>query len=178
MWISCINTNDCECCKTGWKAKQKWYTSITSHIGPDNFNKFIKEKPSYICEKPMKKVLKEYYSQINIFLKQNADILPDHRDENHKIELLESKQAFFVQNYKLLLEQEIDAMKKYINEHFRKSFIKPSLSAAAALILLVRKLESGLKFYVDYRALNTIIIKNRYLIPLINEILNKLLNIR
>ena len=71
-------------------------------------------------------------------------------------------------------EQEMEAVKKYIDEHLGKSFIRPSSSSAAAPVLLVRKPGGGLRFCVDYRALNSITIKNRYPIPLINETLGKL----
>ena len=117
----------------------------------------------------MKKIPKEYHSEINVFLRQDADILPDHRDGDHKNELLKDKQVFFIRNYKLLLEQKTDAMKKYI-------VIRPSLSAMAASILLVRKLEDELRFCMDYKTFNAIMIKNKYLILLINEILGKLSN--
>ena len=100
----------------------------------------------------------------------------NHRSKNHKIKLVENKQAFFVWNYKLLLEQKIDAIKKYINKYFEKGFIRPSLLAATALVLLIRKLNDGLKICVNYRAFNKIIMKNWYLISLINKILEKLSN--
>ena len=41
-------------------------------------------------------------------------------------------------------------------------------------MLLVKKLEEELKIYVDYRALNALIVKDRYLILLIRETLDKL----
>ncbi len=41
-------------------------------------------------------------------------------------------------------------------------------------ILLVKKLGGGLRFYINYRALNAITIKNRYLIPKIKDILDRL----
>ena len=138
----------------------------------------MEEKPRYTCKELMKKVLKEYHSEIDVFLKQDTDILPDHRDENHKIELLEGKQASFVRKYKPLSEQKIDAIKKYIDEHLGKGFIRPSSSAAAAFVLLVRKPGDGLRFYVNYKALNAIMVKNKYSIPLINEMLSKLSNAR
>ena len=79
-----------------------------------------------------------------------------------------------MQNYKSLLEQKTDIIKKYIDKHFEKNLIKPSLSAAAASILLVRKLDSELRFCVNYRAFNKITVKNQYLILLINKMLEKL----
>ena len=102
----------------------------------------------------------------------------NHRDENHKIELLEGKQALFVQNYTSLLEQKTVAINKYIDKHLGKVFFRSSLSAAAVFVLLIKKPRSGLRFCVDYKALNTITVKNRYPIPLINEMVDKLLNAR
>ena len=108
-------------------------------------------------------------------MKQDTNILPNYRFENHKIKLLVNKQALFMQNYKSFSEQETDAIKKYIDEHFGKSFIRPSSSAgAAALVLLIKKLGDGLRFYVNYKAFNKITVKNQYLISLINKILEKL----
>jgi hypothetical protein len=51
-------------------------------------------------------------------------------------------------------------VKKYINKHLDKGFIYPSISLAAAPILLAKKLGRGIQFYINYRGLNTIIIKN------------------
>ena len=105
-------------------------------------------------------MLKEYHSEMEVFMKQNADISPNYRSENHKIELLEDKQVLFVQNYKLLLEQKTDAIKIYINKHLEKGFIRPSSSAAIASMLLVRKLGGRLRFCIDYKAFNKITMKN------------------
>ena len=68
----------------------------------------------------------------------------------------------------------MEVVKKYIDEHLGKGFIRPSSSSAAVPVLLVRKPGGGLRFCVDYRALNSITIKNPYPIPLINETLGKL----
>ena len=51
-------------------------------------------------------------------------------------------------------------IKKYINKHLDKGFIYPSISLAAAPILLIKKLGGGIQFYINYKGLNTIIIKN------------------
>ena len=51
-------------------------------------------------------------------------------------------------------------IKKYINKHLNKGFIYPSIFLAAALILLTKKLGGGIQFYINYRGLNAIIIKN------------------
>ena len=51
-------------------------------------------------------------------------------------------------------------IKKYINKHLNKGFIYPSIFLAAAPILLAKKPGGGIQFCINYRGLNTIIIKN------------------
>jgi hypothetical protein len=60
----------------------------------------------------------------------------------------------------LILKDKLLAIKKYINKHLNKGFIRPSILLAAAPILLTKKLRGGIRFYVNYRGLNTITIKN------------------
>ena len=64
------------------------------------------------------------------------------------------KRLYLISKDKLLV------IKKYINEYLDKGFICPSISLAAAPILLAKKPGGGIRFCVDYRGLNTIIIKN------------------
>ena len=44
----------------------------------------------------------------------------------------------------LILKDELLVIKKYINEHLNKGFIRPSILLAAAPILLTKKLEEGI----------------------------------
>jgi len=60
----------------------------------------------------------------------------------------------------LILKDELLVIKKYIDEHLNKGFIRPSILLAVAPILLVKKLEGGIRFYINYRGLNAITIKN------------------
>ena len=51
-------------------------------------------------------------------------------------------------------------IKKYINKYLNKGFIYFSIFLAAAPILFTKKLGGGIQFYINYKGLNTIIIKN------------------
>ena len=51
-------------------------------------------------------------------------------------------------------------VKKYINKYLNKEFIHPSIFLAAVFILFTKKLKGGIQFYINYRGLNTVIIKN------------------
>ena len=52
--------------------------------------------------------------------------------------------------------------------------IQPSTSPFSSLILLIRKKDGGWRFCVDYCVLNKAIVLDRFLIPLIGELLDEL----
>jgi hypothetical protein len=60
----------------------------------------------------------------------------------------------------LISKDELLVIKKYIDKHLNKEFIYFSIFPVATPIFLTKKLEGGIQFYVNYRGLNTIIIKN------------------
>ena len=57
-------------------------------------------------------------------------------------------------------KDELLVVKKYINKYFDKGFIYFSIFLAAAPIFLVKKPGGGIQFYINYKGLNAIIIKN------------------
>ena len=59
-----------------------------------------------------------------------------------------------------------------------KDYIKFNISFYVALVLIVKKLDKELRFYVNYRALNALIIFNRNVSPLIKKTLAKLCAIK
>ena len=61
-----------------------------------------------------------------------------------------------------------------MNEHLKKGFIVLSQAPFASPILFAEKSNNDLRFCVDYRRLNQITKRNRYLIPLIDEVLVKI----
>ena len=64
-------------------------------------------------------------------------------------------------------------LRRYLQENLNKGFIRPSKSPAGAPILFVPKKDGSLRLYVDYRGLNKITVKNRYPLPLMGEILDR-----
>jgi Reverse transcriptase (RNA-dependent DNA polymerase) len=71
---------------------------------------------------------------------------------------------------------ELEAARKYIEENLRKGFIRHSQSKCSAPIIFAKKGDGTLRLCVDYRGLNKLTIKNRYLIPLIGELLERMNN--
>ena len=60
----------------------------------------------------------------------------------------------------------------------KKKFIRKSQLSIEYSILFAFKKNKSLRLYVDYRKLNNIIIKNRYLLFNINELQNKIIEIK
>ena len=69
-------------------------------------------------------------------------------------------------------QNELKVLRKYLEDNLSKGFIRASASSVASLVIFVKKPRGGLRFCVNYRALNAISIKNYYLILLIQETLN------
>jgi hypothetical protein len=71
-------------------------------------------------------------------------------------------------------EDKLLVLRKFLDENLAKGFIHTSVSPAVSLVLFAKKPGRGFCFCIDYYALNTITIKNRYPLPLIQEILARL----
>ena len=117
-----------------------------------------------------KKLPTGYHDFLNVFSHADSDILLPHRPYDHKIPLIEEKTLPWGLLYSMS-QDELKMIKKYLEEHLSKGFIRASSSPVTSPVLFARKLEGGLRFCVNYRQLNAMTIKNRYLLPLIKETL-------
>jgi len=100
-------------------------------------------------------------------------ILLELRRENYIIELQDSKELSFMSLY-YFLWNELAILRRYLDNALVKNWIKYLVSSTSVSILFVLKLNSELRLCVNYRNLNAIIIKNRYLLLLIIKTLNRL----
>ena len=73
-----------------------------------------------------------------------------------------------------LLQKELQILREYLDSTLNKGQIRPSKSPTKAPILFILKVDGMIRLYVDYRRLNKIIIKNRYLLPLVGKLFNRL----
>ena len=115
----------------------------------------------------------EYHDFADLFSKKKADELPAHGPYDHKIPLVEGATPHWGPIYKLS-PLELEALSKYIEEHLGKGFIRHSQSPYGAPIVFARKKDGTLRICVDYRGLNKLTIKNRYPLPLIGELLDRI----
>ena len=116
----------------------------------------------------------EYCDFSNVLSSDSAAELSEYTGINdHPINLLDDKQPPYGPIYSLG-PVELEILKTYIETNLASSFIRPSRSPAGALIPFIWKKNSSLCLCVDYRRLNNLTIKNRYLLPLIGESLDHL----
>ena len=110
-----------------------------------------------------------------MFSKEQSEVLPPLRGEgiDHEIPLVEGSKPVFGPIYNLS-ENELKVLREYIDDMFRKGWIRPSSSPFGSPVLFAPKSDGTLRLCVDYRALNNLTIKNRYPLPLIAEMLDRL----
>ena len=120
------------------------------------------------------RIFDEYKQWKHLFLKKiTIKALFKHQIWNHEIIFELSKTLTFELIY-ALFEKKLKTLREYLNENLKKKFIWKSQSSTRYSILFVLKKDETLRLCVDYRKLNEIIIKNRYSLPNINELQNKL----
>ena len=61
-----------------------------------------------------------------------------------------------------------------LQELLDKGFIRPSTSPWGAPVLFAKKKDKTLRMCIDYRQLNRVTIKNRYLLPRIDDLFDQL----
>jgi hypothetical protein len=71
--------------------------------------------------------------------------------------------------------EELRELKVQLEELLARGYIKPSKSLYGAPVLFVPKKDGTLKMCVDYRALNKVTVKNRYPLPRIDDLFDRLL---
>lgn len=136
--------------------------------------------PSGNLSSPTVRHSSEWQTQLQGVLDKHATVfqslpkgLPPKRAVDHRIELVEGAQPPYLPTYRLS-PRELEEVKRQLTELLEMDYIQPSKSPFGAPILFVPKKNGKLRMCVDYRALNKLTIKNRYPLPRIDELLDRL----
>ena len=150
---------------------------MTSSSFPLEFDIHTFRKPqlsNLIVKEAFTKVPTKYLDIVNIFSPDLASKLPEHIGiNNHSIGLVSGQQPPYGPIYNLE-PIKLEILKTYIEINLTNGFIELSKSPAGTLILFDQKSDSSLRLYSNYHDLNKLTIKNRYPLPLIGELLDKL----
>ena len=99
--------------------------------------------------------------------------LPPQRPEDHHIDLIPGSSPPNISPYRVSLSQQEEIMNQ-VKDLLHKGQIRPSSSPYCSHVLLVHKKDGTFRMCIDYRSLNKTTIKNRFPIPRIDDILDKL----
>ena len=127
-----------------------------------------------LSDEDLLKLPLEYHDLLDVFSKVDSEKLPQHRPYDISINLVEGAKPKWGPLYNLS-DHEMGVLKTYIDESsLAQGFIQPSKSPCGSPVLFVKKKDGSLRLCIDYRALNAITVKDRYPLPLIDTLLDRL----
>ncbi|ODM16893.1 hypothetical protein SI65_07858 [Aspergillus cristatus] len=161
------------------KDTEVFITSLSEidHIIEERRAEDCQREDSHEQELVQQLLSKQYQGYADVFSKAASDELPPRRANDYQIELDEGKSAESAVGYSPLYKQtaeELEAARNYIVDNLSKGFIGPSAAPFASPILMAQKPGGGLRFCVDYQKLNAITRKDRYPIPLVDELMERI----
>lgn len=157
--------------------------SIVFAVTINDINKALQEKERVTPEDIQRALPRELQHHQDAFAEDEDGELPPHRGgKDHSIELLRDDQGRDLEvpwgPLYGMSREELLVLRKTLTDLLGKGWIRASSSPGGAPVLFVRKPGGGLRFCVDYRALNKITRSDRYPLPLIRETLRNLAKAR
>ncbi|RVW14863.1 Transposon Tf2-11 polyprotein [Vitis vinifera] len=121
----------------------------------------------------------ELSSDMQALLEEYSDVfaaptsLPPTREIDHKIPLKDGTEAINVRPYRYAYFQKTE-IENQVQDMLNAGLIRPSTSPFSSPVLLVKKKDGTWRFCTDYRALNAAIVKDRFPIPTVDDMLDEL----
>ena len=104
---------------------------------------------------------------------RNLSLYPPPRPIDHTINLKPNVEAVNIRSYRYPPKQKVE-IERMIKDMLNTSVIQPNTSPYASTLLLVKKKDGSWRFCIDYRQLNSQTIKNKFPIPIIEDLLDEL----
>jgi hypothetical protein len=121
---------------------------------------------------PISELLKELLGNFEDAFEESKG-LPPTRSHDHKILLKEDSTLVCVRPYRYPYFQKTE-IEKIVRELLQSRVIRPSQSPFSSFILLVRKADGSWRMCMDYKAVNLMTVKDKFPIPVIDELLDEL----
>jgi hypothetical protein len=103
--------------------------------------------------------------------------MPPNREVEFVIDLLPETTPTPKRSYKMSVE-ELKGLKKQLTELQEAGYIRPSSSPWGAPVLFVQKKDGSQRMCVDYRTLNDVTVKNKYLLLHVEDLLDQMRDTR
>jgi len=108
-----------------------------------------------------------------VFGKIESERMPVRKVWDHAIDLNEDFKASKAKVYSLSRNKR-EEVQKFVEEHLKKGYIRPSKSQQTSLVFFVGKKDGGKQMVMDYCRLNKQTVKNNYPLPLITELVDNM----
>ena len=118
----------------------------------------------------MQKLLKEFG---DVFPDELPKKVPPVRGVQHRIELKPGARPPQTRPLRHQSSKDLAVFEEYTRTMVESGQLRPSTSPYGAMALIVRKKDGTARVVIDYRALNDITIKNKYPLPLMNELFDR-----
>jgi hypothetical protein len=109
---------------------------------------------------------------LDVFPEELPGMPPDTEVE-FVIDLLPETAPISKRLYRMSVE-ELKELKKQLMELQEAGYIRPNSSPCGALVLIVQKKEGSQGMCVDYRSLNDVTVENKYPLPRIEDLFNRM----
>ena len=118
-------------------------------------------------------VPKEYHQYLKVFSKEESERMPIRKPWDHTIEL---KETFKPKKGRLipLSHEEQEEVSAFIDDQLKKGYIRLSKSEQTSPVFFVPKKDGKKRMVQDYCYLNEHTVKNKYPLPLIVQLVDKL----
>jgi hypothetical protein len=103
--------------------------------------------------------------------------MPPYREVEFVIDPLPGTTPTFKRSYRRSVE-ELKELKKQLTELQEAGYIRSSSSTWGAPVLFVQKKDGSQRMCVDYRSLNDVTVKNKYPLPLIEDLFDRMRDAR
>ncbi|KAH0607133.1 uncharacterized protein H6S33_003121 [Morchella sextelata] len=114
-----------------------------------------------------------YRDWADVFSQEKIEEMPPHSHNDLKIKLLPGTAPPFGPLYPCSAP-ELKALREYLDKELSSGKISRSNSPAAAPILFIPKKDGTLRICVDYRGLNKVTVKDKYPLPIMSELRDRL----
>ncbi|KAI5649734.1 hypothetical protein M9H77_35739 [Catharanthus roseus] len=131
---------------------------------------------AYLLNKPKEEVKLDTVPVVREFVDvfpEELTTLPPDREVEFGIELVPDAKPISRTPYRMA-QEELKELKKQLQELLQQGYIRPSTSPWGAPVLFVKKKDGTLRMCIDYRGLNNVTVKNKYPLPLIDELFDQL----
>ena len=133
----------------------------------------LDEEDMIVVRKTEEMVLRQFHKYLKVFEKKESERIPIRKAWDHAIDL---REGFVPKKNKIypLSRVEREEVQEFVKDQLRKGYIRPLKSPQTSLVFFVLKKDEKKRIVQDYWYLNSWIVKNNYLLPLILDLIDNI----